>query len=59
MMDKDGSNRVDEWSAAVREYPPHVTSEITGVPEADLLAAARAFAQPKFSGSCMIWGMGG
>ena len=47
-----------DWEAAVREYPPHVTAEITGVPEADLIAAARAFAQPKFSGSCMIWGMG-
>jgi predicted molibdopterin-dependent oxidoreductase YjgC len=42
----------------VREYPPSVTSEITGVPEADIIAAARAFGKPAFSGSCMIWGMG-
>jgi formate dehydrogenase alpha subunit len=47
-----------EWAEAVREYPPKVTSEITGVPEADILAASRAFARPPFSGSCMIWGMG-
>jgi formate dehydrogenase alpha subunit len=47
-----------EWAEAVREYPPSVTSEITGVPEKDLIAAARAFARPPFSGSCMIWGMG-
>jgi formate dehydrogenase alpha subunit len=47
-----------EWAAAVREYPPAETSRFTGVPEHDLLAAARAFARPPFSGSCMIWGMG-
>jgi formate dehydrogenase alpha subunit len=47
-----------EWAEAVREYPPAVTSEITGVPEKDLIAAARAFGKPPFSGSCMIWGMG-
>ncbi|HLZ31124.1 MAG TPA: formate dehydrogenase subunit alpha [Chloroflexota bacterium] len=47
-----------EWAEAVREYPPAVTSVITGVPEKDLIAAARAFGKPAFSGSCMIWGMG-
>jgi formate dehydrogenase alpha subunit len=52
------TERYDEWSAAVREYPPSLVAEITGVPEVDLVRAARAFAQPPFSGSCMIWGMG-
>jgi formate dehydrogenase alpha subunit len=47
-----------EWAEAVRECPPGLTSEVTGVPEADILAAARAFGRPPFSGSCMIWGMG-
>jgi formate dehydrogenase alpha subunit len=47
-----------EWANAVREYPPALVSEITGVPEEDLVRAARAFARPPFSGSCMIWGMG-
>src|SRR5215831_5338203 len=47
-----------EWSEAVRQYPPSRVAEITGVAEQDILAAARAFAKPKFSGSCMIWGMG-
>jgi len=47
-----------EWAEAVREYPPSITSEITGVSEYDLIAAARAFGKPPFSGSCMIWGMG-
>jgi formate dehydrogenase alpha subunit len=48
----------DAWSEAVREYPPALVSEITGVPEADIVRAARAFGKPPFSGSCMIWGMG-
>ena len=47
-----------EWAEAVREYPPRLVSEITGVPEEDIIRAARAFARPPFSGSCMIWGMG-
>ncbi len=47
-----------QWAEAVREYPPAEASAITGVAEAELLAAARAFARPPFSGSCMIWGMG-
>src|SRR5438046_1529445 len=48
----------NEWAEAVREYPPSLVSEITGVAEADIIRAARAFARPPFSGSCMIWGMG-
>jgi formate dehydrogenase alpha subunit len=48
----------DEWAEAVREYPPRLVSEITSVPEQDIIRAARAFAKPPFSGSCMIWGMG-
>lgn len=48
----------DEWSQAVKQYPPHLVSEITGVPEEDIVKAARAFGKPPFSGSCMIWGMG-
>jgi formate dehydrogenase alpha subunit len=55
---RDHTEGFTEWAEAVREYSPKVTSEITGVPEADILAAARAFARPPFSGACMIWGMG-
>jgi formate dehydrogenase alpha subunit len=47
-----------EWADAVREYSPAIASAITGVPETDIVNAARAFARPPFSGSCMIWGMG-
>src|SRR5579859_2576311 len=44
----------DEWAAAVREYPPSVAADVTGVPEADIVRAARLFGRPPFSGSCMI-----
>jgi formate dehydrogenase alpha subunit len=47
-----------EWAEAVRECPPAEAARITGVPEADIVRAARWFARPPFSGSCMIWGMG-
>lgn len=47
-----------EWSKVVRGYPPARVADITGVAEADIVAAARAFGKPAFSGSCMIWGMG-
>ncbi len=48
----------EAWAEAVREYTPALTSRITGVAEDDIVRAARAFAKPPFSGSCMIWGMG-
>jgi formate dehydrogenase alpha subunit len=47
-----------EWAQAVRECRPALAAEITGVPEADIVQAARWFARPPFAGSCMIWGMG-
>jgi len=46
------------WAEAVREYPPAVVSEITGVPRKTYSPRRGAFARPPFSGSCMIWGMG-
>ena len=55
---RDRTEGFAQWAEAVREYPPKLVSEITGVPEKDILAAARVFAKPPFSGSCMIWGMG-
>ncbi|MDE3076072.1 MAG: molybdopterin-dependent oxidoreductase, partial [Chloroflexota bacterium] len=48
----------EEWAAAVRECPPALAAQITSVPEKDIVQAARWFARPPFSGSCMIWGMG-
>ncbi len=48
----------EEWRASLEPYTPEHVSRITEVPVGDLLAAARTFARPPFSGSCMIWGMG-
>ena len=55
---RDRTEGFSEWAEVVREYSPGIASEITGVPEQDIVSAARAFARPPFSGSCMIWGMG-
>ncbi|MBI3455343.1 MAG: formate dehydrogenase subunit alpha [Candidatus Rokubacteria bacterium] len=48
----------DAWRAAVEPYTPEVAGEITGVAARDIIQAARWYARPPFSGSCLIWGMG-
>lgn len=48
----------DAWRAAVEPYTPEVAERITSVPAADIVQAARWYARPPFSGSCLIWGMG-
>ncbi len=48
----------DEWRGVVDKYDLEYASGITGVPAEDIAEAARIYANPPFSGSCMIWGMG-
>lgn len=48
----------EAFAAGLAEYTPERVEAITSVPAADLLGVARLFAQPAFSGSCLIWGMG-
>ena len=48
----------EAWRAAVEPYTPEVAERLTGVPAADIVQAARWYARPPFSGSCLIWGMG-
>ncbi len=48
----------DEWRAIVGQYPLEKVAQITGCPAEDIRAAARIYARPPFSGSCLIWGMG-
>ena len=48
----------DEWRAVVDKYPLAAAEQLTGVPAADIAQAARLYARPAFSGSCLIWGMG-
>ena len=48
----------DDWRKVVEKYNPKYDETLTGVPESDIIAAARMYAAPPFSGSCLIWGMG-
>jgi predicted molibdopterin-dependent oxidoreductase YjgC len=48
----------EAWRAAVEPYTPEAAERITGVPAADVVRAARWYARPPFSGSCLVWGMG-
>ncbi len=48
----------DEWLSVVDKYELDYVSGITGVSADDIAEAARMYARPPFSGSCLIWGMG-
>lgn len=48
----------EEWRQTVDKYTLEYAEQITGVAAADIAAAARIYARPPFSGSCLIWGMG-
>ncbi|MFQ5879347.1 MAG: formate dehydrogenase subunit alpha, partial [Dehalococcoidia bacterium] len=54
----DRSEGFQEWRAVVERYTPESVEEMTGVPADDIRQAARMYARPPFSGSCLIWGMG-
>ncbi len=48
----------DEWWDMVQKYDLAYAESITGVQADDIAKAARMYAAPPFSGSCLIWGMG-
>jgi formate dehydrogenase alpha subunit len=48
----------EAWRASLAEFDLDRAAAITGVPAADIARAARWYARPPFSGSCLIWGMG-
>ena len=48
----------EEWREVVGKYNLEYAEEVTGVPAGDIAEAARMYAKPPFSGSCLIWGMG-
>jgi formate dehydrogenase alpha subunit len=48
----------EEWRQIVEKYDLETVERLTGVPAQDIAAAARIYAKPPFSGSCLIWGMG-
>jgi formate dehydrogenase alpha subunit len=47
-----------EWARALAPHTPEHAERLTGVPAEDIARAARWYARPAFSGSCLIWGMG-
>jgi len=48
----------DAWHASLTEFTPERAAAITGVPADAIAQAARWYARPPFSGSCLVWGMG-
>ncbi len=48
----------EEWRTVVDKYDLENAEKTTGVPANDIAQAARIYASPPFSGSCLIWGMG-
>jgi len=48
----------DAWVRALGPYSLDHAEQITGVPREEIAQAARWYARPPFSGSCLIWGMG-
>jgi len=55
---RDRTEGYDEWRQVVDKYTLEYAEGITGVPANDIAEAARMYASPPFSGSCLIWGMG-
>ncbi len=55
---RDRTEEYDEWWDTVQKYDLEYAEKITGVPADQIAEAARIYAQPPFSGSCLIWGMG-
>ena len=46
------------WRASLETYTLDYAERMTGVPARDIAQAARWYARPAFSGSCLVWGMG-
>jgi len=46
------------WRGSLEPYTLEYAERVTGVPARDIVQAARWYARPAFSGSCLIWGMG-
>jgi predicted molibdopterin-dependent oxidoreductase YjgC len=55
---KNRTEGFDEWIEIVDKYTLPYASGLTGVSADEIARAARIYASPPFSGSCLIWGMG-
>ena len=54
----DRTEGYDDWWSTVQKYDLDYAEKITGVAAEEIAEAARIYASPPFSGSCLIWGMG-
>ena len=54
----DRTEQFEKWREVVDKYDLDTVEKITGVPARDIADAARTYASPPFSGSCLVWGMG-
>src|SRR5260370_1204809 len=52
------TENLEGWVRALEPYTLDHAERVTGVPRADIVQAARWYARPAFTGSCLIWGMG-
>ncbi|MBI3636275.1 MAG: formate dehydrogenase subunit alpha [Candidatus Rokubacteria bacterium] len=48
----------EAWRDSLADFTLDRAAAVTGVPAGDVARAARWYARPAFSGSCLIWGMG-
>jgi formate dehydrogenase alpha subunit len=48
----------EEWQRTLAPFTLDHAARVTGVPAEDIRQAARWYARPPFSGSCLVWGMG-
>ena len=55
---RNRTEQFDEWREVVDKYDLETVEKITGVSGSDIAEAARIYANPPFSGSCLVWGMG-
>ncbi len=55
---RERTESFEEWRASLAGFTLERAAAVTGVPAEDIARAARWYARPPFSGSCLIWGMG-
>ncbi len=55
---RDRTEGFEEWRAALSDLTLERAAALTGVPPDAIARAARWYARPPWSGSCLIWGMG-
>ena len=55
---RNRTEQFEEWREVVEKYDIETVEKITGVSRSDIAEAARIYANPPFSGSCLVWGMG-